>query len=100
MDKKEMKSQIQYNHMYKHSFGHCSTQTQAARHKKYLQEKYPKKTIHVVQEKRSNNKWPKYCVCEYVPFKRDKDKVKKSNLRRKDRDTHKDSKHTYHPESK
>jgi len=74
-----MKSQIRYNNMYKHSFGHFSTNVEAIMCMKELEKEYPDKELHVAQEKRSNNTWPKYCVCEYVPFKRDKDKVKKSN---------------------
>ncbi len=95
-----MKSQSKDKTMYKHSFGHFSTNAQAIMCMKELEKKYPDKELHVVQEKRSNNTWMKYCVCEYVPFKRDKDKVKKSNLRRRKRHTHKDSKHTHHHQSK
>ena len=65
--------------MYKHSFGHFPTNTDAIIYMRELEEKYPKKEFNVVLEKRSDNTWMKYCVCEYVPFKRDKDKVKKSN---------------------
>ena len=94
-----MKSQIRDNTMYKHSYGHFSTNTDAIRYMKELEEKYPKKEFHVVLEKRSKSKWKKHCVCVYVPFKRDKDKVQKSNPRRNKRHTPKDSKHTHHHQS-
>ena len=94
-----MKSQIQYNNMYKHSFGHFSSNTDAIRCMKELEERYPKKRLQVVQEKRSNNTWAKYCVCEYVPFKRDKDKVKKSNHKAAHTRTPKKKKHTHHHQS-
>ena len=88
------------NTMYKHSFGHFPTNTDAIIYMRELEEKYPKKEFNVVLEKRSDSTWMKYCVCEYVPFKRDKDKVQKSNLRRNRRDTHKNSKHTPPHQSK
>ena len=84
-----MKSQ---NDMYKHSFGHCKTQTEAARYMKQLEEEYPNKKLHVVYENRSRSKWMKYCVCEFIPFKRDKGKVKKSNSKGSNRPTHKHTK--------
>ena len=48
-----MKSQ---NDMYKHSFGHCKTQTEAARYMKQLEKEYPNKKLHVVYENRSRSK--------------------------------------------
>ena len=95
-----MKSQIRDNTMYKHSFGHFPTNTDAIIYMRELEEKYPKKEFNVVLEKRSDNTWMKYCVCEYVPFKRDKDKVQKSNSRRKNRHTHKNKKHINPHQSK
>ena len=74
-----MKRQILDRTMYKHSFGHCYTNREALVYMEELKKRYPTKELQVVYEKRSNPKWKRYCVCEYVPFKRDKDKVKKSN---------------------
>jgi len=88
-----MKSQSKDKTMYKHSFGHFSTNAQAIMCMKELEKEHPDKELHVVQEKRSDNTWMKYCVCEYVPFKRDKDKVEKSNHK----GTHK---HSYYKKKK
>ena len=69
------------NDMYKHSFGHYKTNTEARVYLEELRKRYPDKELQVVLEKRSNPKWKRYCVCEYVPFKRDKGKVRKSNYK-------------------
>ena len=65
--------------MYKHSFGHYSTSFQANKAMLDLLDKCPDLNLQIVKEKRKNNTWMKYCVCEYVPFKRSK----KSNKKKK-----------------
>ena len=56
--------------MTKHSFGHYGTEREANEALDQLQTKHPKKKLEIVVEKRRNNKlWKKYCVCEYVPAK-------------------------------
>jgi len=92
-----MKSQ---NDMYKHSFGHCKTQTEAARYMKQLEEEYPNKKLHVVYENRSRSKWMKYCVCEFIPFKRDKDKAQKSNPKGSNTRTRKEIRDAHHTQTK
>jgi len=87
-----MKSQIRDRTMYKHSFGHYYTSFEANAAMVELLDKCPDLRLEIVREKRSNTRWAKYCVCEYVPFKKDKDKVQKSNLRRKNRNREEDRK--------
>ena len=56
--------------MYKHSYGHYATDIEAYAVMGQLQEDKPKFKFQVVREKRKNNTWKKYCVCEFVPFRR------------------------------
>ena len=58
--------------MYKHSFGHYKNSFQANKAMLDLLEKCPDLKLDIVKEKRSNNTWAKYCVCEYIPFKSSK----------------------------
>ena len=66
------KSQTIDDTMYKHSLGHYRTSFEANRAMLELLEKCPDLKLDIVREKRSNNTWAKYCVCEWVPFKRSK----------------------------
>jgi len=68
--------------MYKHSFGHYYTERIAIERMNEVQERYPDKKLHVVREKRSNSKWNRYCVCEFIPFQ-GKNKDKKSQIKSK-----------------
>ena len=76
------KSQIRDRTMYKHSFGHYHTSFEANRAMLELLEKCPDLKLDIVREKRSNNTWAKYCVCEWVPFKRSKRTQAKPKKRR------------------
>jgi len=60
---------------YKHSFGHFRFESDARAELQRLEEKHPKKTIKVVKEKRKKPQWKKYCVCEFLPFKRYKNPI-------------------------
>ena len=63
--------------MYKHSLGHYRTSFEANRDMLELLEKCPDLKLDIVKEKRSNNTWSKYCVCEWVPQKGKKTNVPK-----------------------
>ena len=56
--------------LYKHSHGHFRFENDARSEQQKLEKKYPKKEIKVVKEQRKKPQWKKYCVCEFVPFKR------------------------------
>jgi hypothetical protein len=69
MSKTQRQQHKKPQRMYKHSYGHYRTEMEAHRVRKELQERYPKKKFEVVREKRSNNRWAKFCVCVFVPEK-------------------------------
>jgi len=76
--KQYKKVKVEY---YKHSFGHFRFERDARGELKRLEEKYPKKTLQVVVEKRKKPQWKKYCVCEFIPFKKAKEGTRKVKLR-------------------
>ena len=56
--------------LYKQSYVHFRFENDARSEQQKLEKKYPKKEIKVVKEQRKKPQWKKYCVCEFVPFKR------------------------------
>ena len=58
--------------LYKHSYGHFWNYTEATYFKDNLQKKFPNLNIHLVEEKRQKSSWKTWCVCKYVPQKKDK----------------------------